>query len=292
MKNIRFYITENCNAKCPNCFNGGLRTMTSMDIEKYTALCRFFSEHGTKHIKLMGGEPTIHENFSLFYNTAQNYFGKVSLFTNGTNKVLETITPRPPDSIIYNFTFSKVLTPNRLLLDKDGERALEIQIKYSTDVSMLIDEINRVVSYAPERMRIYITLDCTSDIFEENEIVAPKYERVWEECKNYGYNVGQDHLIPFCYVMGTKIPIPHTGVKCSIDCAGLIDSSYNLRFCNQHNQKLIQLFTKDGIASYDILNKLLIKKLNSIENDAVVEKCENCPYWASVCTGGCFVGKR
>lgn len=292
MRNIRFYITENCNAKCPNCFNSRLRTTRSMDADKYTALCRFFYKNDTHNIKIMGGEPTTHEDFSLFYSIAQTYFDKVSLFTNGTNKVLESIKPRTTDSIVYNFTFNKILTPKRLLLDKEGERALEVQIKHTTDVSKLIGDINRILLFDPQRIKIYLTLDCTSDIFLEKDIVVPKYERVWLECKSNGYYVGQDHLVPFCYAMETRIPIPYTGAKCNIDCAGLIDADYNLRFCNQHNQPLTQLFSEEGIISYDILKDLLDKKLESIKVQALDEKCNNCPYWANICTGGCFVGKN
>ena len=42
--NIRVYITEACNAKCPNCFNKDNRKETYMDVEHFAKLCIYLSE--------------------------------------------------------------------------------------------------------------------------------------------------------------------------------------------------------------------------------------------------------
>ena len=33
---VRFYVTEKCNASCPNCFNAQTRSNSEMDLTKFT----------------------------------------------------------------------------------------------------------------------------------------------------------------------------------------------------------------------------------------------------------------
>ena len=240
----------------------------------------------------MGGEPTIHPYFSIFMEIAQKNFNVVSLFTNALSPSLNCFMPRTNDIITYNFRFSRILDEKKLLLNKPGIRNLEIQITTTTIKEKLVNEIIRVVSLEPNRVHPCLTLDCTANIFKYKKEIISIYEYVWNVCVKNGFMVGQDHLIPLCFLKGSKIPMPSKGSVCLLNCAGLIDSSYNLRFCNQYPQTLSPLFMPDG--SLLPINSLLsaLKNQHNIHLEEIKKKgCTNCSLFEIFCNGGCFVGK-
>lgn len=289
--NIRVYITEACNAKCPNCFNKENRKEAYMDVEHFVKLCIYLSKNGGSQIKIMGGEPTIHPRFSEIMHIAQSYFHVVSLFTNASSHTLLQYTPRAEDIITYNFKFRRYLNKERLFLDLPGVRNLEIQVTPSVIKEKLFDEIFKIASLDRERIIPCFTLDCTSNIFKDRDKIVPVYEYLIAQCRKEGLKFGQDHLIPMCFLTGTKIPMPQSGTNCLLNCAGLIDSSYNLRFCNQYSDVLINIFKGDDIISVIDLENTLISKHNEIISRIEKKGCGSCVMFGKYCNGGCFVGK-
>ena len=85
IRSIRVYITEQCNANCPTCFNKQNRSNVNMPFNKFCDICDLFSTNGVQHIKIMGGEPTIHTDFSRMVEYAQQKFQYVHIFTNSIN---------------------------------------------------------------------------------------------------------------------------------------------------------------------------------------------------------------
>ncbi len=293
LNNIRVYITEACNARCVNCFNRENRNNQFMDIEHFSRLCKYLHENGCRQIKIMGGEPTIHPLFMDFMKIAQDCFECVSLFTNAISDSLFDFSPRQSDIITYNFKFSRILNEKRLLLDYPGIRNLEIQITPTTKIDKIIDEIIRVTRLATDRIRPCLTLDCTSDIFFHKKAIIPIYETVWQTGINNGFLMGQDHLIPICFLAGSKIPMLQKGSNCSIDCAGLIDSNYNLRFCNQYSEILIPIFKDDdSIISIEEFDEALGNKYKRLSDVIKKKGCSKCSFYGIYCNGGCFGAKE
>lgn len=289
--NIRVYITEACNAKCPNCFNKDNRKETYMDVEHFAKLCIYLSENGGTQIKIMGGEPTIHPQFSEIMHIAQSNFHIVSLFTNAISQRLLEYTPRAEDIITYNFKFRRYLNKDNLFLNLPGTRNLEIQITPSIIKEKLFDEIFKITSLDKKRIIPCFTLDCTANIFKDRDLIVPIYEYLISQCQKEKIKFGQDHLIPMCFLAGTKIPMPKSGTNCLLNCAGLIDSSYNLRFCNQHSNVLINIFNGDNIISVPDLENALLSKHNEIISNVERKGCGSCAMFGKYCNGGCFVGK-
>ena len=292
LDNIRFYITEACNSRCPNCFNRDNRREVSMDINRFESLCKFFSAKDNKQIKIMGGEPTIHPSFGAMMKIAQYYFESVSLFTNAISDKLLEFIPREKDIVTYNFRFSKLLTEKKLLLDKPGLRNLEIQITQNINKEKLVDEIISVTSINKDRIRPCLTLDCTSDIFQYKSDIANVYEYVWSTCLEKGIIMGQDHLIPLCFLEGTRIPVPKGGSRCNLSCAGLIDSECNLHYCNQYYEDRISIFKDSNeIISDDELSAFLMECHDKMLKVNGAKGCSTCPLFLLLCNGGCFMGK-
>lgn len=286
------YITEKCNANCPSCFNKDVRGAAEMDLEHFCMLCSYFKLNNVKHIKIMGGEPTMHPNFNTFVTVAQDYFEYVHIFSNGLTKNITSWFPRDTDSIIYNFRFADYLTPEKLMLDKAGKRGLEIQITKDVCINSLFDSIWRVCSFDKDRITAIFTLDCTSNIFKNREIVIDKYVKLWNKCQDVGIKLYQDHKIPICYLYKSTIPLLYKASSvCSIKCSGLIDANYNLVYCNQYPYKLINMFSSNGIIPFEILCNYLKMEHLRHQNIALQKICKDCIFYDANCNGGCFISK-
>lgn len=294
LSSVRVYITENCNAKCPNCFNSKYRGNSQMDLSQFSKLCEYFSSNNIKNIKIMGGEPTTHPEFSEFLKIAQSYFSSVSLFTNAINSKVTEFNPRETDSIIYNFKFSKAFSSfEKLLLDKPGRRSLEIQITTKTDINQLMSELELFSKINSKKITPCLTLDCTENIFSYRNDLIQKYKTIWDYCKEIGFSVGQDHLIPLCFIKGSNIPMSINGAICSLNCAGLIDSNYQIKYCNQFSDVLGLLIKENGDINFTFkeYENLLISKHIDIISKSLIKGCEKCLFWDKYCNGGCFTAK-
>ena len=289
--NIRFYITEACNAKCPNCFNKENRNETYMDVDRFEELCLYFSKNGGTQIKIMGGEPTIHPNFEEIMRIAQLRFPVVSLFTNALSSNLLKFKPRAEDIITYNFKFRRRLNNENMFLDLPGVRNLEIQVTPSVIKEKLFEEILRVASFDKRRIIPCFTLDCTANIYKDREQIVSIYEYLIINCTKEGIKFGQDHLIPLCFLTNTKIPMPKNGTNCLLNCAGLVDSNYNLRFCNQYPDILTNMYKDDEIIPVSLFAEKLKEKYDEILYKISKKGCGPCAMFRKYCNGGCFLGK-
>lgn len=290
MKSIRVFLTEQCNANCHNCINKTSRGSSFMDVEKFQLMCQYFAKNNIKGIRIMGGEPTLHPNFNLLIQIAQEHFEMVSIFTNAINNKIQTISLREKDGINYNFRFYSYLSSDKLLLDQPGYRALEVLISVDGDIEAIFNNIQKIVSDHVSKFIVLLTLDCTSNLFENRDILIQKFEHLYQLCNNWGIKVSLDHSIPVCFIYGSKIPIFEKGAMCNTNCAGLIDSNFNLRFCNQHSNILISLFSEDGrIIPFPIIenNINLVYYQNQIT--ALTKICKDCVFFNKICNGGCYI---
>lgn len=290
MKSVRVFFTENCNADCPSCLNKKFRTKDKfMDIEKYVSLCKYFNENNVVGIKIMGGEPTLHPDFEYLLEISQKYFQRVSLFTNGMSTKILNFKPRDNDGINYNFKFSNFFSKEKFLLNYPGYRSLEVLVCSTTNATKIIEEIRKIHKETEGKISVMLTLDCTSQIFKERESTLPILEEVYLKLSSEGVIVGIDHSLPLCYVYDTKVPIYRKGSFCDTECAGLIDSSCNLLYCNQHHKQLIPLFSGNKIIPFKILENHLSMEYSRQQACVLLKICRNCIFYGELCNGGCFV---
>ena len=288
-KSISFYVTEKCNAACPSCFNSNFREVREMTVAKFSLLCDYFSEKGYTLLKIMGGEPTVHSCFEKIYNVAQKKFSKVNLFTNGMSDILLTVVPRNEDSIIYNFDFLGRYPESHFLIGKKGIRGFELQIRKDSNPSYIIDQIKYIWSLLGAAAIFNLTLDCMTNIFVEKDKVIGIYRKVWDYCVENKIAISQDHIVPLCYSLGTKFPRVSRFAKCNCKDAGIVDAAFNLRFCNQHPQILINLFSGNKIIPYEILVNHLKAQYMRNQLKALDKICIECTFYGEYCDGGCFI---
>ena len=290
MKSIRVFITENCNARCQNCINAKARNNSEMDILRFSLMCKYFKENGIKNIRIMGGEPTIHPDFTKLMKIAQNTFERVTLFTNAITNGISKFVPRELDGINYNFNFSSGLTKQKLLLNLPGSRILEVVLTPDSNPEKIIANISRIADWEPSRIIVSLTLDCTSNIFKERDQIIPIYETIWNACNEKNIKVVQDHAVPICFLYGSKIPIRLKGAFCTPECAGLIDADFNICYCNQHPMAIRNLFTNTNeLIPFKIINNYIEREYYKNQLLALEKICSNCVFFNKYCNGGCFI---
>lgn len=82
---IFLYITEKCQLRCKHCYMGDrLNRQMEMDINQIRKYLSYFFRIGAKHLTLLGGEPTIHNNFEEIIFLAHSIgYKEINIDTNG-----------------------------------------------------------------------------------------------------------------------------------------------------------------------------------------------------------------
>ncbi len=293
-KKMRILLTEKCNANCQNCFNANYRKNNEMGLEDLEKMSIYFRNKGIETIKIMGGEPTMHSNYLDAIKILQKYFKKISIFSNAISKKIYDTELRAYDSVIYNFNFlDKNNILNKLMLNKMGFRTLEIQINDRINIDAAIETLE-IIRYEKQlhKVGVNLTLDCMEKE-KKNLILASKKWRKFEE---YLYNdfrrpVNIDHAIPICIKNKMKINTGGSSL-CKLSCAGLIDTDFNLLFCNQFPQKIGKLWDENGNFISEInMSKIYEKFFNLKQNININKNCSKCKHFKVLCNGGCFQHK-
>lgn len=291
MRTMRVYVTENCNANCSTCFNANSRTKDEISPQKFELLCKWLSENGIKNLKVMGGEPTVHSEFKKIIKIAQNNFKNVYIFTNGINGKIKNINLRENDSIVFNFTFNNLFTKESLCLDNDGSRCFEVQIHKNTNEIQIVSRIIELYNLSPNKIHISLTLDCTSNIFLEREIIVKKLQYIESELIKNKIHFSYDHKIPFCYLYKTNLHPTNNG-QCEISATGLIGADLTLRFCNQHTERLISIYQDEKFIPWNIFMNRIYEKYYEIQMKNLNKICKNCVFYNNHCNGGCWISSK
>lgn len=288
LKSMRVYVTERCNANCKSCFNAMSRTNAEMPVDAFLRLCKYLKENGITFLKIMGGEPTIHNDFEKIVEIAQEYFSGLSLFTNGINKRIKKVSFRETDSVVFNFSFNKLLNEESLYLGNGGRRSLEIQIHSDTDEIELTKRIIDIAKIDRERIHISLTLDCTSNIFLEKQTIVKKLRYIEQQLFDNDFKFGYDHRMPLCYLYKTGLHPSGDGI-CSFPNSGLIGADLKLRFCNQHNEKILNLVDDGRFLPWTIVKNHLRKRYFELQAESLNKICSECIFYGEGCNGGCWI---
>ncbi len=298
----RIVLTEKCNRKCPHCFNAEQRKAAKhMDIDK---LERFYivNQNWLKdaHFKIMGGEPTVHPEFIRLAELGILIFGKTSLFTNGTK--LDII--RHPDILAAHWDdrFDFIINGFTFDFDEWGRHSkyfnkvlLHFVIPFNKNETQKLIEKVFHCSTIPQAT-IILSGDTQVDIFHEETLnqyrtnylyfmqsVVPRLQQAEVP---YTY----DHQFPTCFWTQEMIDgLNEYGISpihldpwtsCCDRSLGLLDTNFDLWYCNQTRIKIGNVLHKDGQPK-DIQEVMkLIQIAPKIKEGRVSNyqwKCRQCP---------------
>lgn len=292
MHMVRMWVTERCNALCHHCMNASSRGTAQMPLNKYELLCDYFASNHFDKIGIMGGEPTMHPDFLQIMDKAQECFRIVYLFTNAlkTDKLV-LYKPRKQDVIIYNFSFAKSIIPEKLLLDKEGERILDVVVNSNTDIAELEKEIKRVASYDYQKIQVQLVLNNSCNIFTEKEKIIRNINTIYNNIvSDTNIRISFQCGAPLCFIYGESLPLFNYNTICP-DEAVLIDGSCNACFCNIHTDKLINMFQGTSLIPYKILSNYIRRESLRIKKTCLDKICKDCLFYGSKCNGKCHISQ-
>lgn len=150
------YITETCQLKCKHCFMGGrLDNPQSMTMQYALTIARKFKELGTKEITIIGGEPTLHDDFVEIVKEIYTMgFDRIIIDTNGVNidKILhlspnevhhikvsvDSATPDFHDSIRGKGYFIKTIDNIQKLVEKGFRVCINCTL-FKTNIERVVE---------------------------------------------------------------------------------------------------------------------------------------------------------
>ena len=290
---VRMWVTEGCNASCHFCMNAKGRSHAQIDLDKFQKLCLYFRQNGFDRIAIMGGEPTIHPDFLKIMENAQEYFPTVFLFTNAiTHGDLIKYSPRESDAIVYNFNYSKSLTPEKLLLDKPGERVIDVVIDIDSDVTKLTREILRIASFSYDRIKVQLVINNCLNIFKYKDCIVANVNNLYKNLDvEPRINKVFECNAPMCFTTGINLPPFKINTLCEPRSV-LIDGSCNLRFCNLYNNKLTNMFNGNGIIPFSIVQNQIELAYYKSRILCLEKICKNCVLYGKKCNGKCLIGQE
>ncbi len=289
---VRMWVTEGCNASCHFCMNAKGRSHAQIALDKFHKLCLYFRQNGFDRIAIMGGEPTIHPDFIKIMDNAQEYFPTVYLFTNAiAHGDLIKYSPRESDAIVYNFNFSASLIPEKLLLDKPGERVLDVVIDIDSDISKLTREILRISSFDYDRIKVQLVINNCLNIFKYKDRIVYNVNNLYNNLNvEPRINKVFECNAPLCFTAGVDLPPFRVNTLCEPRSV-LIDGSCNLRFCNLYNNKLTNMFNGDGIIPFSIVQNQIELAYYKSRILCLEKICKNCVLYGKKCNGKCLIGQ-
>ena len=266
-----------------------------MCLEDFKRLCMYLKKDGgVSKLKIMGGEPTVHPNFTECIDYAQSLFDSVHIFTNAINEKIETIRLRERDSVIYNVSCLPInIKESRLLLGQYGGRMFETQLSSDSNIETLKQVLLHIREIIPDgQMSIALTLNCIENIFQNKT----KLIKMWNEMVDFiqndlNINHNIDHNIPYCFFVGSPMKIQIKKSKCSLRCAGLITPSMQLQYCNQSSEILEDICQDDKFIPFEILENRLTEFYYKKMSLNLKKMCRDCIFFEKKCNGGCFMHK-
>lgn len=289
MKSIRVFLTDTCNASCPNCLNSNLRKNKSfIDVSRYNAMCNYFRDNGIERMRLMGGEPTLHPEFLNIVETSKKYFNRITIFTNGKSDSIKDVILRDSDAINFNFSFAKYITEEKLVACGKGKRVLSIILTQSTSTENTINDISRIRHYY-KNIAVSLSFDCRLNIFKYRRKLLEVFYIIHDYCIENQIEIVIDHALPLCFLYGSHIPTPNGFSLCKPDCYGVVDSNYNVRPCNLSSDATLPLFQDEKIIPFQLIENFFLLEHYKTQVKVLEKICSNCPLYSKHCNGGCYM---
>jgi radical SAM protein with 4Fe4S-binding SPASM domain len=279
-----------------------------MDVDKFLEFVQQ-NRHGlqNKQLKIMGGEPTIHPRFEELVEKSIPYFDYVRVFTNGLTlpKILKNSFFDKNQRIGYTvngYTFD----PSKF----DSYRAkvwrldLHFVIPYY-EPEKTIEKLLNCVDFMGEQVFILYSPDTQVNVF--NPEILDSYRKTWvasiktliPQLRQKRVDFAPDHAVPACFFTPEMIEelaeIDFQDLSMGLSCChcsdlGLIDTEFNLLYCNQSRIKLGTLLNEDGTFKNmnEIEAMIAVGPRTKVEKiEQISKKCKDCSA-LPLCRLGCY----
>lgn len=307
----RIVLTENCNASCEHCFNADSRDGAVMDVDKIIEFIKQNKKHTMKEqLKIMGGEPTTHPRCEELIKVACEHYRLVTLFTNGLTMDKITNIPnckenhfkRKLEYIINGHTF------NLEKFDSYKDNVITVGLHFVFTLNGTDKIVEKALKCAKVmKKQIYVKYSSDTQINLFDDKICDQYRKVWTKgiftllpiLREMDVSYSFDHSLPMCFFTSDMIEeldragLPNINFDigcCSCLNLGLIDTNFDLWYCNQTKIKMGSTLKKDGtFKSMDEIVEMVAsgpkKKTDSIA--MLSDKCRSCTALPT-CRAGCY----
>ena len=253
----------------------------------------------------MGGEPTLHPDFLGIADHAIAMFDKVTLFTNGSN--LHQIIH--PDILAAHWTGKFQFIINGYTFDEFKWRSAR---KYFKKVQLHFvisnspgETIKKLKSAAAlinrEQVHFIISGDTQINILRPKMMI--KYRKAYMEgildiiphLRGAGFSYNFDHTFPSCFWTQEMIeelhnndigPVHLQRKSCCDTIIGLLDTNFDLWYCNQTRLKIGNAFVNKSPRSIEEIHRM-IRDMPAVKQRSLPEKCQRCPA-ITTCKSACW----
>ena len=312
MSNIA--IVNYCNLKCPYCFAEDMikEENTFMSLENYNKILDFILKNPQDKIGILGGEPTLHPNFSEIINITKEKCSKshITLFTNGIE--LQKFLPLLDNiSILINYNNPNNLNEKQYIkltntLDEiyrlnrftHGGRCfigcnLHLNCKNYDYIWKVVDKysLNLIRCSVVSPGGIYVEWRNKKD--EYFNLMKPIYLDFCQQAIIHNCKISMDcSHIPNCYFTDEELKIINKACDehktCYLVCPSVIDFTVDLKATacfGAYSPIDYSKFTNTKSLSYYLTAKYN-KPLTKLNNTG---KCATCERHANgSCQGGCL----
>lgn len=307
-------LTQRCVRSCPYCFaKKHMVTSNPDDIlswEDLIYLADFLESSGERRISLLGGEPTLHPEFTdfLIYLLERNF--SITVFTSGimSRKVLHIVTSNLSNvlpeklSFVCNINDPQISSPYEIERIKDFLEIFGIKIcpsfniyKYDFKLDFLFQYINQYGLQRTIRIGIahpilgmknqFIKINKIQNVVEQLMSYTPVFDRL-------RIKPSLDCGFPMCAFTDTQIGWLYkmTGGMFHFSCHPAIDIGPDMSVWPCFP---LSGFYKRSVFEFDSLNDIYQfyeEKLHMIriEAEGIFEECDECKYREEEsCSGGC-----
>ncbi len=307
-------LTEKCVRSCPYCFAKEYMTNSSVEEilkwEDLIYIADLFESSNEKHISLLGGEPSLHPNFTEFilYLLKRNFH--VNVFTSGimSEKILlkakenlRTIDPEqlsfvcninnPKDSLKNEFQKVKKFLK---VFNKQTSTSFNIY-KSDFDLNFLIDIIKEYQLKPHIRLGLAHPIPGANNFFlkiNEFKVFAKRLMSFFNNLENNEISIGLDCGFVMCIFSDTQLGklFKLTNNRLGFSCGPAIDFGPDMSvwscfpLSNIHKKSIYDFNSlKEIYDFYFNMNK-------EIRGDkiGILKKCSSCSFnKRNLCAGGC-----
>lgn len=309
MHDLKISLTNECNVNCSHCFNKNrnIPLDVNMNIDKFIKFMEYNKEYLRSDelcIKILGGEPTLHNDFYDFIEVCKVYSDDVVLFSNGlnvnsldANKIKKNISVITINGYIFDLSLIKYLK-------NISEIYFSFTIPYEKE--QLKTNLIKIKKLVQEGFYNFnLSPDVSIDIF--NNEIKNQYRKTLVDTflfikdLNNSLEIGLDHSLPLCFFDGEYNEVINNELRGYVDieslygcnrkrdCYGFIGPDFNISVCPNFDEKIINAFDENNNpVEMEKINQKKVKIINdSINKISRFEYCKDCKV-KSLCQLGCY----
>jgi len=307
---MNIIINTACNCDCDYCFakEKSLNlNKNEMSIYEFKKIISFMKKSSSYHIRILGGEPTLHSKFKEIINLSEKYAQKIDLFTNGlADRDKIKFLKNKNINYIVNFTARKFTKENKknlsYFLKKLGRRCT-LGINYNGNLDRKeIEEIIKTIKKYNLIPTLRLGISAPTNDFSNNYFNFKKGKKTINKDlrllskKLFDHSITITHdcsCFPVCALSDNSLSFlkKHSNTEIRFSC-------YGGTFDILPGNKVIRCFAHSGfkfsLNKFEDINDInyhFYNLHNFLKKYVKPPKCEDCEFESKVCQSGCWANR-